>query len=78
MAKKSFEESLARLEEIVRSLESGSAPLDESMKLYEEGIALVRACGKELDAAEAKIKILQNSPDGGVVAMPFEPEKSEN
>ncbi len=55
---KTFEESVARLEEIVRALESGSVGLDESLKLYEEGIALVRACNKKLDAAEQKIKLL--------------------
>ncbi len=55
---KTFEESVARLEEIVRELEAGSVGLDESLKLYEEGISLVRACNKKLDAAEQKIKLL--------------------
>ena len=54
-ANKSFEESVGRLEEIVRMLENGTATLDESLKLYEEGIALVRACNKQLDNAEKKI-----------------------
>lgn len=53
--KKTFEESLARLEEIVKSLENGKAPLGDSLKLFEEGVALVRACSEELDLAEKKI-----------------------
>ena len=60
----SFEQAITRLEEIVRTLESGSAPLDDSLKLYEEGIALVRACGTKLDEAEKKIKLLNVSADG--------------
>ena len=54
----SFEQCMTRLEEIVRTLEGGAATLDESLKLYEEGIALVRLCGTKLDDAEKKIKLL--------------------
>ena len=50
--------------EIVRSLENGSATLDESLKLYEEGIGLVRTCSAKLDEAEAKIKLLNVTADG--------------
>lgn len=71
MEKLSFEQSLKRLEEIVRLLESGNAPLEESMKLYEEGIGLVRSCGEELDRTEAKIKLLQSNADGSVTAVDF-------
>ena len=53
-----FEKSIARLEEIVRALDDGSAPLDESLKLFEEGVWLVRACTAKLDSAEQKVKIL--------------------
>ncbi len=63
---KSFEESVARLEEIVRLLENGTATLDESLKLYEEGISLVRVCNDKLDSAEKKIKVLTLSADGNV------------
>lgn len=59
-----FEQSMTRLEEIVRALESGSATLDESLKLYEEGIGLVRACSAKLDEAESKIKLLNVTADG--------------
>ena len=47
-----FEQNMQRLEQIVRSLERGDAPLEESLKLFEEGTALVRSCGKLLDEAE--------------------------
>ena len=51
----SFEESVARLEQIVKDLENGKAPLSDSLALFEEGVALVRACTEELDKAEKKI-----------------------
>ena len=73
MAKKNpgFEESLERLEEIVRILDSGSEGLDHSLKLYEEGIALIRACTEKLDQTEQKVRMLQTAPDGSVVLTDF-------
>ena len=71
-AEKSFEESIVRLEEIVRMLENEMASLDESLKLYEEGIALVRTCNSRLDSAEKKIKILTQGPQGSVEEKDFE------
>ena len=53
--KKTFEESLIRLEEIVKLLENGKAPLSDSLQLFEEGVSLVRFCTSELDEAEKKI-----------------------
>ena len=58
MAKKTYEESIDRLEEIVSALESGEFSLDESMKLFEEGTKLVSFCSTSLDKAQAKIKEL--------------------
>lgn len=60
----SFEAAMARLEEIVKLLESGSAPLDQSLALFEEGVALVKLCNSRLDAAEQKVKILTRAEDG--------------
>ena len=60
----SFEEAAARLEEIVRALEGGNAPLDESLKLFEEGVRLVNACRKQLDSAEQKVKLLMENGNG--------------
>lgn len=55
---RTFEQAVERLEEIVRSLEAGKAGLDETLRLYEEGIALVRECNEKLDGAEQKIRTL--------------------
>ena len=60
----SFEQALARLEEIVRLLESGSAPLDKSLELFEEGVKLVKMCNSKLDNVEQRIKILSKGEDG--------------
>ncbi len=54
----SFEQAMARLEELVSALENGKAPLDESLKLFEEGVSLVAGCKKQLDEAEQKVKLL--------------------
>lgn len=65
----SFEEALARLDQIVRALESGQSKLEDSLSLYEEGIRLSRLCNEKLDGAEQKIKLLGNVP-GTVPADP--------
>ncbi|MBQ3126370.1 MAG: exodeoxyribonuclease VII small subunit [Clostridia bacterium] len=67
----SFEQALARLEEIVRALEVGQAPLDGSLALFEEGISLVKLCNRQLDEAEQKIKLLQAAPDGSMTETDF-------
>jgi exodeoxyribonuclease VII small subunit len=59
-----FETAMTRLEQIVLQLESGKATLDESLTLYEEGIALVKLCSGRLDEAEQKIKIIRTAADG--------------
>ena len=72
--KPDFERSLARLEEVVRRLESPQLSLDEAMKLFEEGVALSRECQKQLEEAEGKVQILLKKADGKLLAEPFEPE----
>ena len=65
MAKKmTFEAAMARLEEILHALESGAENLDTSLKLYEEGVALIRSCSALLENAEQSVKILQMREDG--------------
>lgn len=66
-----FEGAIERLEEIVRALESGTAPLDKSLGMFEEGVALVKFCGEQLDNAERKIKILTKNQDGEYEQKPF-------
>lgn len=70
--KLSFEESMGRLEQIVRSLEQGNVPLEESLKLFEEGTGLVRNCGKLLDEAELKVKQVMTAYDGSPVLEDFD------
>ncbi len=71
----SFEADLTRLEEIVKRLEDGSVPLEESMKLFREGTDLAAACGKLLDEAELEIVKLTKGPEGTIVEAPFEHEE---
>ena len=72
---KTFEQMLTRLDEIVRSLEKGDAPLEESLALYTEGAELIRSCTKQLDEAEQTVLRLQKGADGAPVELPFTPEK---
>ena len=62
-----FETAIARLEEIVRMLEGGSAPLDTSLALFEEGVALVKLCNQRLDTAEQRVRILTFGEGGELV-----------
>ncbi len=71
---KTFETALTRLNEIVSALEGGSAPLDQSLALYEEGIALIRFCTEKLDAAEQQIKVLTRAENGDIVERDFTAE----
>ncbi|MBE6565784.1 MAG: exodeoxyribonuclease VII small subunit [Ruminococcaceae bacterium] len=63
-----FEAAMERLEEISRLLESGAEGLDDSLKLYEEGVSLIRLCTQKLEAAEQSVKVLQMHEDGIVLA----------
>lgn len=73
--KADFEKSLARLEEVVRRLESPQLSLDEAMRLFEEGVTLSRECQKQLEEAEGRVEILLRKADGKLAAEPFDPEK---
>ena len=66
-----FEASMARLEQIVRTMERGDVPLEESLKLFQEGTELVRSCGKLLDEAELQVKKIMTAPDGSPVEEEF-------
>ena len=75
MAKKttSFESSMNRLEEIVEQLENGDFPLDESLKLFEEGVKLVKLCNEKIENVEQSIKILIND-NGEMKEEDFKPD----
>jgi exodeoxyribonuclease VII small subunit len=75
MAEKKFETAMARLEEIVQKLEQGDLPLEQSLKLFEEGIRLSRICNTRLEEAERKVEILLKDKAGHMIAKPFEEEE---
>jgi len=66
-----FEDSLKKLESIVSQLEDGDLALEESLKLFEEGVGLSAACKQELDAAEGKVQMLVKQRDGSQKLEPF-------
>jgi exodeoxyribonuclease VII small subunit len=76
--KPDFERSLARLEEVVRRLESPQLSLDDAMRLFEEGVALSRECQKQLEEAEGRVEILLKKADGKLAAEPFDPERESD
>ena len=71
---KTFESSMARLEQIVRTMERGDVPLDESLKLFQEGTELVRNCEKLLDDAQLQVSKIMTAPDGSPVEEQFDAE----
>ncbi len=75
IAAMSFEDALRALEDVVRKLESGEVPLDDSITLYERGEALRKHCQARLDAAQARIEKIVAGPDGQAAAVqPFDAE----
>ena len=73
MAKKTmtFEAAMERLEEILHTLENGGETLDATLKLYEEGVGLIRICSERLENAEQSVKLLQMQSDGSVSVVDF-------
>ena len=71
---RTFEENMRRLEEIVRTMERGEVALEESLKLFQEGTALVECCGKMLDEAQMQMKKVLAGPDGAPVEVEFNDE----
>jgi exodeoxyribonuclease VII small subunit len=69
-----FEENMQRLEQIVRAMERGDVPLEESLKLFQEGTDLVRKCGKILDEAQLQVKKIATAPDGTPIEEDFQVE----
>lgn len=69
-----FEENMHRLEQIVRAMERGDVPLEESLKMFREGTALVQTCSKLLDEAELQVKKIATAADGSPVEEDFDHE----
>ena len=68
---KSFESNMQRLEQIVRAMERGDVPLEESLKLFQEGTELVRSCNELLDNAQLQVKMIMTASDGSPVEEEF-------
>lgn len=66
-----FETNMERLEQIVRAMERGDVPLEESLKLFQEGTKLVESCGKLLDEAELQVKKIVADGDGNPIEENF-------
>ncbi len=79
MAKKAltFDAAMERLEDVVARLESGDLELEQALALYEEGVALVRNCAKQLEEARQKVQQLQLSPTGEVSLVEFDADGGE-
>ena len=71
MAKKTFEQSMKQLEQIVQELESGDLPLEKALKKFEEGMELSRFCSQKLDETERRITQLMQNSSGRIVEKPF-------
>jgi exodeoxyribonuclease VII small subunit len=74
---KTFEASLEELERVVRELEQGELPLERSLELFEQGVALSRECQDRLNQAERRIEVLMRDNKGQTTARPFESENGE-
>ena len=78
MTEKKFEEAMERLENIVEGLEKGDLSLEESLKIFEEGMKLVSFCSRKLDEAEQKVTMLIKDQSGKYSQQPFEPGEKED
>jgi exodeoxyribonuclease VII small subunit len=76
MEEKKFEEALRELEAIVKRLESGELPLEESLKTFEQGVALSKYCFQKLEEAEKRVSILMKD-EGGLRKAPFDTGEDE-
>ena len=73
-----FEDALQRLEEIVDRLETGELPLEDSLKVFEEGVALARRCSKYLEEAEKRIELLTRDESGTLKTGPLLLDEDED
>jgi len=77
MAKKTFEQSMKQLEQIVVELESGELTLEQAIKKFEEGMELSKFCSQKLEETERKITLLMQNSAGQAVEKPFPAEDEE-
>ena len=77
MSDLTFEDCLARLEQIVTALEAGNLPLEQSLKVFEEGVTLARQCSRYLEEAERRIELLAKDDTGATITRPFAWERED-
>ena len=77
MAGKKFEDAMKRLEEIVEDLEGGELPLEDSLKVFEEGMKLLTFCSGKLDEVEKRVDLLVKESDGRYAKKPFNTDEQE-
>ncbi|MBN2125259.1 MAG: exodeoxyribonuclease VII small subunit [Deltaproteobacteria bacterium] len=77
MAGKKFDDMMKRLEEIVQDLEGGELSLEDSLKIFEEGMGLIRNCSRKLEEVEQKVTMLVKDSGGGYVEQPLEPDEKD-
>jgi exodeoxyribonuclease VII small subunit len=78
MPKKTFEQAMKQLEQIVEALESGDLPLEKAISKFEEGIQLSKFCSNMLDETEKKITILTQGQEGDISEKPFRNQNTSN
>lgn len=71
MAKQTFEQAISKLEQIVKDMETGDLPLEQTLKKFEEGVKLSKFCSTKLDETEKKITVLLDDTKGNVTEKPF-------
>lgn len=76
VAEETFEQSLGKLEKIVERLEQGDVPLEESLRLYEDGVALSRRCAEKLQQVELVLKKLERDVDGSLQLLDDDSDKA--
>ncbi len=74
MKEMTYEQAYTKLEEYTKQLESGELSLDESLKIFEQAVALIRYCGEKLDGAKKQMLVLVEGMDGALEEKPFNPE----
>ncbi len=77
MAAEKFETSLKKLEEVVKKLEGGELPLEESLKAFEEGVKHAAFCARKLEEAERRVELLLKQKDGSFVKEDFRIDEEE-
>ena len=77
MSKERFEDTFKKLETIVNKLEGGDLSLEDSMKLFEEGMRLSRICSERLAEVQKRVEVLLKSEEGGVQSRPFSFEEEK-